>query len=72
MGLAAVHGGLVPPIRELVIVRLPPVSWMPPPPRPELASWLFERVTAVEREGVVELAADDPPAPDGDRPRDRR
>jgi hypothetical protein len=58
--LAAVHGGLVPPIRELVIVRLPPVSWTPPPPRPELASWLFEILTPLS---VRELLSSPPMIP---------
>src|SRR5690349_2475819 len=60
VALAAVHGGLDPPTRELVIVRLPPVIWMPPPPRPELASWLFDRVTPLS---VSELSSSPPMIP---------
>ena len=41
-------------------MRLPPVIWMPPPPRPELASWLFESLTSLS---VRELLSSPPMIP---------
>src|SRR5687768_4665326 len=55
------HGACVPPINELVIVRLPPVIWMPPPPSvPTGTSWLFETLTALR---VRELLSSPPMIP---------
>src|SRR4051812_34418659 len=58
------HGASVPPMRELVIVRLPPVIWMPPPPSDPPGgaglSWLLETLTALR---VRELLSSPPMIP---------
>src|SRR5215212_358522 len=60
----ATHGASVPPISELVIVRLPPVIWMPPPPSdPTGTSWLFETLTALRVSALLSSPPMIPPPP---------